>query len=267
MRNGEQVGPLKGYSCQLIIDDAIEWLKRDEKKKPFLMNIWFNEPHSVLAAPDHIVGQYGKTGDSAALYSGTVDNMDRSIGRLITELETRNLLDNTIIIFSSDHGSYREDRNGGLKGNKGSNFQGGLLSPGIFFWPKGFAGGRVEDEACGAVDLLPTLCGLVGVDKPKGVHLDGEDLSSLLREKKPFVRQQPLFWYNPEGWPTAAVRMGDYTLVGFKDYEFPRDQVTMKAKLDRIAKLVGVPDSTAGGNLRSRVFNSTFSNPEANRLR
>jgi len=267
MRNGERVGPLKGYSCQLIIDDAIEWLKRDEKKKPFLMNIWFNEPHSVLAAPDHIVGQYGEIGDSSALYSGTVDNMDRSIGRLVTELEARNLLDDTIIIFSSDHGSYREDRNGGLKGNKGSNFQGGLLSPGIFFWPKGFAGGRVEDESCGAVDLLPTLCGLVGVDKPKGVHLDGEDLTPLLKEKKPLARQQPLFWYNPEGWPTAAVRLGDYTLVGFRDYEFPRDQVTMKTKLDRIAKLVGVPDSTAGGNLRSRVFNSTFSNPEANRLR
>jgi len=118
------------------------------------------------------------------------------------------------VFFSSDHGSYREDRNGGLSGNKGSNFQGGLLSPGIFFWPKGFARGRVEDQACGAVDLLPTLCGLVGVDKPKGVHLDGEDLTPLLREKKPLVRQQPLFWYNPEEWPTAALRMGDYTLVG-----------------------------------------------------
>ena len=267
MRNGERVGPLKGYSCQLIINDAIEWLKKGESGKPFLMNLWFNEPHSVLAAPDHIVGQYGKAGDSAALYSATVDNMDRAIGRLVTELESRDLLDNTIIIFSSDHGSYREDRNGGLRGNKGSNFQGGLLSPGIFFWPKGFPGGRVEDEACGAVDLLPTLCGLVGVDKPKGVHLDGEDLTPLLRGKSTIQRQQPLFWYNPEGWPTAALRMGDYTLVGFRDYEFPRDHVAMKAKLDRIAKLVGVPDSTAGGNFRSRVFNSTFSNPEANRLR
>ena len=158
--------------------------EKNESGKPFLMNVWFNEPHSVLAAPDHIVGQYGEIGDSAALYSGTVDNMDRAIGRLVTELETRNLLDDTIIVFSSDHGSYREDRNGGLKGNKGSNFQGGLLSPGIFFWPKGFAGGRVEDEACGAVDLLPTLCGLVGVDKPKGVHLDGEDLSPLLKQLK-----------------------------------------------------------------------------------
>ena len=87
MRNGEQVGPLKGYSCQLIIDDAIEWMKRDESGKPFLMNVWFNEPHSVLAAPDHIVGQYGEIGDSAALYSGTVDNMDRSIGRLLPNLK------------------------------------------------------------------------------------------------------------------------------------------------------------------------------------
>lgn len=267
IRNGERVGPLKGYSCQLIVEDAIEWLKKDESGKPFLMNVWFNEPHSVLAAPEHIVSQYGNPGDQAALYSGTVDNMDRAIGRLITELESRDILDNTIIVFSSDHGSYREDRNGGLKGNKGSNFEGGLLSPGIFFWPKGFPGGRVEDEPCGAVDLLPTLCGLAGVEKPKRVHLDGEDLTPVLKEGQPLVRKQPLFWCYPETNPMAVLREGDYTLVGFRDYEFPRDHAAMRAKLNRIAEIVGVPDSSAGGNLRSRAFNSTFDSPEANRLR
>lgn len=267
IRNGERVGPLKGYSCQLIVEDAIEWLKKDESGKPFLMNVWFNEPHSVLAAPEHIVSQYGKPGDEAALYSGTVDNMDRAIGRLVTELESRDILDNTIIIFSSDHGSYRDDRNGGLKGNKGSNFEGGLLSPGIFFWPKGLPGGRVEDEPCGAVDLLPTICGLAGVEKPKGVHLDGEDLTPVLKGGKPLVRKQPLFWYYPETNPMAVLREGDYTLVGFRDYEFPRDHAAMRSKLNRIAEIVGVAGSSAGGNLRSRAFNSTFASPEANRLR
>ena len=76
--------------------------------------------------------------------------------------------DNTLIIYSSDHGSYRADRNGGLRGKKGSNFQGGLLSPGIFFWPDGIRGGRIENTTSGAVDLLPTICGLVGIDKPAG---------------------------------------------------------------------------------------------------
>ena len=116
--------------------------------------------------------------------------MDRAIGRLVTELEARDLLDNTIIVFSSDHGSYREDRNGGLKGNKGSNFREAFFHLEYFFLAQGIYRRKGEDEACGAVDLLPTLCGLVGVDKPKGVHLDGEDLTPLLREKKPLVRQQ-----------------------------------------------------------------------------
>ena len=52
-------------------------------------------------------------------------------------LQAMGKLKNTLIIYSSDHGSYRPDRNGGLKGAKGSNFQGGLRSPGIFFWPDG----------------------------------------------------------------------------------------------------------------------------------
>ncbi|MEO2014672.1 MAG: sulfatase-like hydrolase/transferase, partial [Fuerstiella sp.] len=59
-RNGKPVGPLKGYSCQLVVDDAIDWLETTANPdQPFFMNIWFNEPHSKLAAPDEIVSIYG----------------------------------------------------------------------------------------------------------------------------------------------------------------------------------------------------------------
>ncbi|MEM7560771.1 MAG: sulfatase-like hydrolase/transferase, partial [Planctomycetota bacterium] len=265
LRNGERVGPLKGYSCQLIVDDAIRWL--DEKKKPdqpFFLNLWFNEPHHKLAAPDQIVSLYGDLKDEAAIYSATIDNTDRAIGRLVAKLKAMGKLDNTLIIYSSDHGSYRTDRNGGLKGNKGSNFQGGLRSPGIFFWPDGFRGGRVESTPSGSVDLLPTICGLTGIEKTHGVHLDGADLSPLLLENGKFRRDQPLLWLAPSSGHLATLRDGDYTLMGYRGYQLPFERDRYNEIVRRMAELSGVDPSLP--NLGQRVSNTTFSSPEFNRL-
>ena len=58
LRNGKRVGPLKGYSCQLIVDDAIRWLdQKEHPDQPFFLNLWFNEPHHKLAAPAEIVAR------------------------------------------------------------------------------------------------------------------------------------------------------------------------------------------------------------------
>ena len=266
MRNGKPVGPMKGYSCQIVVSDAINWLEtKANPDQPFFMNIWFNEPHSKLAAPDEITSIYGDLKDEGALYSATVDNTDRAIGRLVAKLKETGKLDNTLIIYSSDHGSYRADRNGGLKGNKGSNFQGGLRSPGIFFWPDGVRGGRIESTPSGAVDLLPTICGLAGIDKPKGVHLDGADLSPLLIEKGTFKRSQPMLWLAPSSGHLATLREGNYTLMGYRGYKLPANQVRKNELLREMAKLAGIDPSTP--NLGSRVTNTTFTSPEYKRLK
>jgi len=266
LRNGKRVGPLKGYSCQLIVDDAIRWLdQKEQPDQPFFLNLWFNEPHAKLAAPDEIVSLYGDIKDEAALYSATIDNTDRAIGRLVAKLEALGELENTLIIYSSDHGSYRADRNGGLKGAKGSNFQGGLRSPGIFFWPDGFRGGRTESTPSGSVDLLPTICGLAGVDKPEGVHLDGADLSPLLTEKGKFERTQPMFWLAPTSGHLATLREGRYTLMGYRGYKLPQDHARRRELMLRMAKLAGIDPSTP--NLGSRVTNTTFTSPEYKRLK
>ncbi|TWT81461.1 Arylsulfatase [Planctomycetes bacterium CA13] len=265
-RNGKPVGPLKGYSCQLVVDDAIDWLEtKANPDQPFFMNIWFNEPHSKLAAPDEIVSLYGDLKDESAIYSATVDNTDRAIGRLVAKLKAMGKLDNTLIIYSSDHGSYRTDRNGGLNGNKGSNFEGGLRSPGIFFWPRGFRGGRVENTPSGSVDLLPTICGLAGIEKPKGVHLDGADLSPLLIEKGTFNRSQPMFWLSPSSGHLATLREGNYTLMGYSGYKLPSDQARKNDLTRQMARLAGIDPSTP--NLGAHVVNTTFSSPEYNRLK
>jgi len=207
----------------------------------------------------------GDLKDEAAIYSATVDNTDRAIGRLVAKLKETGKLDNTLIIYSSDHGSYRSDRNGGLKGNKGSNFQGGLRSPGIFFWPHGFRGGRVENTPSGSVDLLPTICGLAGIDKPKGVHLDGADLTPLLIEKGTFKRSQPMIWLAPSSGHLATLREGRYTLMGYRGYQLPADHARKNDLMRQMARLAGIDPSTP--NLGVHVVNTTFTSAEYTRLK
>jgi arylsulfatase A len=267
LRNGKRVGPMKGYSCQIVVDEALTWL--DEERDgdgPFFLNLWFNEPHAPIAAPDEIVSQYGALDEQAAIYSGTIDNTDRAIGRLVEKLEKLGELDNTIIIYASDNGSYLQERNGELRGKKGSLFEGGHRVPGIFYWKGGIPGGRVEEEPAGVVDLLPTLCGLIGIDKPEGVHLDGSDLAPLLTETGTFTRHQPLFWMAEAN---MVMRVGDHTLFASATAKSPIDFKTADRLKEQIKEVLGddLEKELGGMDLRSRMFNGSFANPEANRLK
>lgn len=221
IRNGQPVGQLEGYSCQLVVDEAIAWLETyHDPERPFFLNIWFHEPHAPIAAPEDIVTRYGEVQDKAAIYSGTIDNTDRAIARLLAKVREVAPPEETLIIYASDNGSYRDDRTGNLRGRKGQNWEGGIRVPGIFCWPGTIRAGVVSAEPAGVVDILPTVCSLLGLEKPRGVHLDGSDLSPLLTGKAAsFVRHQPLFWHLQKARPIVALRNGDYSLVADPDYE------------------------------------------------
>ena len=271
LRNGKRVGQIKGYSCQIVVDEALTWLdeKRDAKE-PFFLNLWFNEPHAPIAAPDEIVSQYGALNEQAAIYSGTIDNTDRAIGRLIARLEKLGELENTIIVYASDNGSYRPERNGELRAQKGSQFEGGHRVPGIFYWKGGIPGGRVEDEPSGVVDLLPTLCGLIGIEKPAKVHLDGSDLAPLLTMSGKFKRHQPLFWMTGAN---MVLRMGDHALFASGTAKSPIDFKAANRLTEQIKQVLGddlekVLDGRDVKDLRNRLFNiERLANPEADRLK
>ena len=272
VRNGKPVGETEGYACQVVIDEAITWL--DEKRdpnKPFFLNVWFHEPHAPLAAPDEIVARYGKLNDPAAIYSGTIDNTDRAITRLLNKLRQVDAPENTLIVYSSDNGSYRADRVGHLRGTKGSNFEGGIRVPGIFHWPGTINTGHIEREPSGLADLLPTVCGLLGIAKPEGVHLDGSDLSPLLTGRADqFTRHQPLFWLLPASGPAVAIRDGKYTLVAQRSYQFPRDQAKMTALMQQIEETLRkngtLDEEIRGSTLQKQVFEG-FRDKEAEQLR
>jgi arylsulfatase A len=268
VRNGKPQGMIEGYSAQIVVDDAISWLDaKREPDAPFFLNVWFHEPHDPIAAPDGIVSDYGALDDQGAIYSGTIDNTDRAIERLLTKLKEVDAPENTLIIYASDNGSYRADRVGNLRGIKGSNYDGGLRVPGIFYWPGTITEGHVERQAGGLVDLLPTICGLVGIDKPDGIHLDGSDLSPLLTQRySEFKRHQPLFWLLPVSSPAVAMRDGNYSLVAQRDYAFPKDLEALERLSQTLKEIIGDPNLN-GFDLRQRILGRTMSNPEHEAIR
>ena len=162
---------------------------------------------------------------------------------------------------------YRQDRVGKLRGKKGSNFEGGHRVPGIFHWPEGITPGHVEHEPAGMVDLLPTLAGLLGIDPPADVHLDGTDLTPLLTgRKEAFSRSQPLFWFSPDAG--AAIRDGKYSLVAYPGYQLPKDREGMQALFEQVRAVLEETNDPAltHGDLWTQMFNG-FDNKEAERIR
>lgn len=237
IRNGEPVGLVEGYSCQIVVDEALNWLEKHRAKdRPFFLNVWFHEPHAPIAAPDEIVETYGALKDKAAVYSGTIDNTDRAIARLLARLKEIAPPEDTLIIYASDNGSYRADRVGGLRGSKGMNWEGGIRVPGIFSWPGVIPPGAVEKTPAGLVDILPTVCGLLGIAPPAGVHLDGSDISPLLRPAAgtAFTRHQPLFWHLQKARPIVALRDGPWSLVAEPDFELSTSNMFEEAWIPAI---------------------------------
>ncbi len=225
IRNGEAVGPTDDYACQVVVDEAISWLDEEwDNSKPFFLNVWFHEPHAPIAAPDEIVEEYGERKNKTAIYSGTIDNTDRAIGRLLKKLESIGAPEDTIIFYGSDNGSYIKERTGNLKGSKGMNWEGGIRVPGIFHWP-GTIKTAVAKQPAGLVDLLPTFCGLLDIPAPTERHIDGSDLSAILTGEGEFTRHQPLFWHLQKSRPIVAMRDGNFSLVAEPDYPLSKSNM------------------------------------------
>ncbi|RMG36086.1 MAG: arylsulfatase, partial [Planctomycetota bacterium] len=230
VRNGKPVGPLKGYSCQLVADEAIHWLKsvRDDSR-PFFLFVCFHEPHEPVASPPELVARYRDVArnEDEAQYFANVTNMDAAVGRIIEALDELKLADSTIVWFTSDNGPetlnrYRGARRsygspGPLRGMKLWLYEGGIRVPGIIRWP-GHAPANAQTgvPVCG-LDVLPTFCELAGVQPPRDRVLDGVSMADLFR-KSALRRTRPIFWhyYAALGKPKAAMRYGPWTLLAHR---------------------------------------------------
>lgn len=212
IRNGEELGEVKGYACSIVVKEAIAWLKNQDRNSPFYMNIWFNEPHVKLAAPDSLTSRHKYNKE----YYGAIENMDNAVGRLLKYLQESGLEENTIIIFTSDNGSQWAHSNDPFRGEKGFNYDGGVRVPFIAKWPKKIKGGVTTDFVGSFTDVLPTLVEITNGSAPS--KLDGSSLYPILSSTEDIAdRDHPVFFFRYFNDPILMLRKGDWVLVGTKE--------------------------------------------------
>lgn len=214
IRNGENLGELKGYSCQLVADEAIAWLrKRKDVEQPFYLNVWFNEPHKKIASPTDIIETYDGIDKDDAHYFANVTNMDDAVGRILSGIDEIGERHNTLVIFTSDNGPWRKASSGGLRAQKSSLYEGGIRVPGIIRWPAVIAASRESNVPVGAVDVLPTLADILELEIGEERVIDGQSVLPLLKGE-PFARTKPLFWLFYKSTPMCVLRKGNLSLAG-----------------------------------------------------
>ncbi|WP_339713047.1 sulfatase [Cyclobacterium amurskyense] len=233
VRNGLALGEVKGYSSHLLADEAIDWLERRPKDQPFFINMWFHEPHQKVAAPDVYLEKHQDT-DLPAYY-GSIENMDAAIGRVLMELEKQGLIEQTLIVFMSDNGSYRgrSGSNGELANGKTTLWEGGIRVPGIFSWPGVIAEGTIENRPAGVVDIFPTIKEIIGGEIDPKITIDGSSLLPIF-EQKSFERQKPLYWFYPPSRPIAVIREGPWNLIADPELDIPRGNMFQEAYIGMI---------------------------------
>jgi uncharacterized sulfatase len=156
-------------------DEVIQFIEAHRARSFFVY-----VPHTFPHEPVHVSCEF-RGRSRAGLYGDAVEALDWSLGRILAALRRLDLEDRTLVIFTSDNGPYPEGDAGGLRGGKGTVWDGGMRVPFVARWPGKIPAGASSTAIAMNIDLLPTIAALTGAPLPRGLVLDGRDISSLLR--------------------------------------------------------------------------------------
>lgn len=207
--NGEPEA-YKGYCTDVFFDEALRFIE-ENKEDPFFCYISTNAPHGPLNVPEKYIALYEDVQEVPATqkrFYGMITNIDDNFKRLISYLEEKGLDENTVLIFMTDNGTAfgADVYDGGLRGHKGSEYEGGHRVPLMIRWPGGqLTGGREIDELVAHYDLLPTFVDLLGLDFDPVKPLDGMSV-------------KPLLYDQNEGWPNRILYMDTQRLQNLVKY-------------------------------------------------
>jgi arylsulfatase A-like enzyme len=210
--SGKERVQTRGYVTDVLTDRALSFIEQNQRK-PFFLYLPYNAPHVPHLAPDPFISKYLKQGlplAEARIY-GMIESLDTNIGRVLQKVDSLGLRDNTMVLFMSDNGGVGRFNKAGMRGFKGSCYEGGVRVPFFARWPGKFPAGAVTNATAQHIDVLPTLCDLTGAAKPNR-PLDGKSLAPLLREGKGESPHDFLFHQWNRGHPVLDTVPGDSEL-------------------------------------------------------
>lgn len=189
-RNGKPVNE-KGFSTDLIADEAVRLIETRDATKPFLLYVAFNAVHGPLQAPPSAPDTNRR--DKRATLTANVKHMDSAVARIMKAIDSKDIDSDTLVIFFGDNGGQLANgaSNGKLRGEKGTTFEGGLRVPALIRWPGTIDPGQRSVQFMNVADVLPTLASACGIRNGLPDGMDGVDLWPALKSGK--VKERPAF--------------------------------------------------------------------------
>jgi arylsulfatase A len=228
------------YGPNLIHEKTLQFIDKN-KDKPFFLFVPSIIPHAELFAPEvymqkhrnkygeetpyegaddgsrwYRIGGYGSQPEPRAAFAAMVSLLDDQVGEIVAKVKALGLVEDTIILFTSDNGPHREggadpdyfDSNGTYRGYKRDLYEGGIRVPLIASWPGQIKSGSTSDHISAFWDFLPTTCQIVGIEPPSS--RDGISFLPTLLGHGKQIDHPYLYWEFYEQGGKQAVRLGDW---------------------------------------------------------
>jgi arylsulfatase A-like enzyme len=222
-RHNGELKPFKGYCTDVFFENAMNFIT-ENKDRPFFCYLPTNAPHGPYNVADKYSKPYRDKGVESrqANFYGMITNIDENMGRLMRHLKQLDLEQDTILIFMTDNGT-SAGYSAGMRGKKGSEYDGGHRVPCFIRWPGGrLTRGRDVERLTAHIDLLPTLMELCWLSKIGGPNMDGASLVPLLSgsvanwpDRTLVVHSQRI--EHPEKWRKSAVMTERWRLINGRE--------------------------------------------------
>lgn len=204
----------QGSLTRRFTEEAVSFIENNTQRPLFLF-LSHSAPHIPLVPSPDFAGT-----SRAGAYGDVVQELDWSVGEVLDAVQRNDLADDTVIIFTSDNGPFPEGGTGGLRGGKGTAWDGGYRVPFIARWPGRIRAGSTAGAMAMNIDLLPTLATIAGLPSDRSLHLDGRDILPVLSGRTDASPHEVLYFFNNER--IAALRTRRWRMV-LSDYPPWRD--------------------------------------------
>ena len=221
------------YLTDRLTTEAISFIQ-GAKEKPFFLHLAYYTVHSPLQGKKGKITQFKKKksskGQKNATYAAMISSLDDNIGKLMKSLADQGLLENTLILFTSDNGGvWNTSKQWPLRAGKGSYYEGGIREPLILSWKGKIEAQQSITTPVTGLDFFPTFLAAAELEKPKNKILDGANILPLT-EGADTLTDRALYWHFPiylQGGhadsqdpifrtrPGSAIRVGNWKLIEY----------------------------------------------------